>query len=133
MARKSKQTRVSKIPTPEEFKRADEQMAHLYRNLDQVAESFMADFRYICPETAHGFYIFAHEDNKFVPLFFFKKEKDTIASITDGTRERLIARLESVLAENGRGKPKENLICVEFDSDENVQRVFKGNYFYRLR
>jgi hypothetical protein len=56
-------------------------------------------------------------------------EKAADSGVTDDIGDFIYAELERV----GRGTRGEITVAFEFDSDENVQEHFEGDYLLRLR
>jgi len=72
------------------------------------------------------------EDNTFLAAIFFQ----TVADLTDATRrgypQQMIDFIYAELERYGRGAREDIQVHFEFDSDQNVQRVFGGDYRDRL-
>jgi len=68
---------------------------------------------------AFGVYVFYRESNQV--------ESSAASGLSDEIKEAVLVALESV----GRGQRSELNVRFEFDSDENVQKNFGGDYFWR--
>ncbi|MFO0942792.1 MAG: hypothetical protein U0930_18795 [Pirellulales bacterium] len=121
---------MSKIPSDEAFARAERMMAEDFRGLADVSNVINSR----CKEFPwfKRFYIIPQGDNGFRAYFFFRKDTDLIACKADGTTTAIEESVYEGLEQVGRGKRGEIVVAFEWDSDENVQRVFDGDYFRRL-
>jgi hypothetical protein len=148
------------IPSEEDFKRAHRYVQECNRNLDRVHDRVIRRLKKMCP--LHDFWIFyqGERDVAFWACIFFKKEHDLQAYFNKGglqeASDRVFLSLQhepeavrvtqvsgviqeivdlvyAELERFGRGKRGEITVAFEFDSDENVQANFKGDYFLRLR
>lgn len=122
---------MTNIPSDEEFARAKRLMAKESRNLDRVSENVKKRFKMQCP--LHNIYILSQRDVDFRTYVFFKEDKDIEACRRSGVVQDLIDSVYEELERAGRGKRGEITVDFEFDSDENVDRNFEGDYFLRLR
>ena len=65
--------------------------------------------------------------------FFYRLDLHVSAYATDGISRRLEQYFRLSLKEIGYPLSWQRSVTIDFDSDENVQNNFDGNYFYRLR
>ena len=121
----------SNIPSEEDFARAKKFMADRYRSLDAVENAVKLRFVPCCP--LHNVYLLAQEDVDFRAYVFFKKETDVLACKADGTTTAIETAFYDELARCGRGKRGEIVVAFEWDSDENVEKNYDGDYLSRLR
>lgn len=119
------------IPSEEDFARAKKFMAERYRNLDAVENAVKRRFLSHCP--LHNVYLLAQEDVDFRAYVFFKKDADVVTCKADGTTLAIEDAFYHELARFGRGKRGEIVVAFEWDSDENVERNYDGDYLSRLR
>lgn len=122
---------MNKIPSDEDFARADRLDRERSRNLDRVSRNVKDHFGEICP--LHNFYILPQRDNEFRAYVFFKEDKDIPACESSGVVQDFINFVYAELERAGRGKRGDITVAFEFDSDENVTANFEGDYFLRLR
>lgn len=119
------------IPTDEEFERASQQMREGSRNLDRVREMVLQTFKGKYP--LHDFFIMDQRDVDFRAYVFFKENKDVEESRHSHIDQEIIECVYAELERAGRGKKNEIKVAFEFDSDENVEAKFEGDYYLRLR
>jgi hypothetical protein len=122
---------MGNIPSDEELARAKRLAKERFRNLDQVRESVLRRFRGRCP--LHDFVVLPQgEDVEFRAYVFFKEDKDIETCRANGMTNDLAEAVYEELELAGRGSKEAVAVVFEFDSDENVSRVFRGNYYNRL-
>lgn len=66
-------------------------------------------------------------------LIFFKKDYELNNYKENGLIDNIKSKYMSLLDEYGYFKKFNDIVRIEFDTDENVKRNYKGNYFYRTR
>lgn len=124
-------TQMTKIPSDEAFARAKRQMAEDSRGLDAVCRAVNARFE--DERWFHRVYVLPQRDVEFRAYVFFKSD----AELQDPEAKVWRARIENAVREelerNGRGERDKVSVGFEYDSDENVDRNFDGDYLYRLR
>lgn len=84
-----------------------------------------------CP--LHNVYILWQRDVDFRAYVFFKMDHDIQECKINGITTAIEDAVYEELARYGRGKRADIVVAFEFDSDENVDRNFDGDYLYRLR
>lgn len=124
-------SKMSNIPSEEDFARAKRKMAERDRNLDLVCTKVKRRFMGVCP--LHNLYVLWQRDVDFRVYVFFKKEKDIEACKANGVASEIEDSVYDELDNAGRGKRGEILVAFEYDSDENVRRKYDGDYLLRLR
>jgi hypothetical protein len=122
---------MNKIPSDEEFARADRMMAERDRNLSQVSANVKRRFANRCP--LHNVYVLWQRDVDFRIYVFFQKDKDIDLCKVNGIVGQIEDCAYEELERAGRGKRGAITVAFEYDSDENVDRNFDGDYLYRLR
>lgn len=122
---------MNRVPSDEDFARADRLMAERDRNLDVVSTNVKKRFNNICP--LHNFYILWQRDVDFRAYVFFKEDKDIEECKVKGVFNEITDFVYAELERAGRGKRGEIEVAFEIDSDENVTANFEGDYFLRLR
>jgi len=131
-AQKSKmRARSTNIPTEADFARAKRRDAERNRHLDRVSENVKQRFVHRCP--LHNLYLFLDSKADFRMYVFFKTDADISQCKANGMTTAIEDAVYEELERYGRGKRSECVIAFEYDSDENVQRNFEGDYLLRLR
>ena len=122
---------MTDIPSNEDFERAKRLARERSRSLDSV--SFRVKERFGSKASVDCAYILPQRDVSFRAYIFFRTngdlEKAADSGVTDDIGDFIYAELERV----GRGTRGEITVAFEFDSDENVQEHFEGDYLLRLR
>ena len=122
---------MSNIPSDEDFERAKRLARERSRNLDDVCDRVREHFEGAAP--LHSVYILPQRDVDFRAYVFFRTNADIerceAAGLSREIRDQVYAELERA----GRGRRDEIRVAFEFDSDENVNRNFEGDYLLRLR
>jgi hypothetical protein len=124
--------KMTKIPSDEDFAKADRYMEKLDRNIKQVNKNVLLYFREICPMHAHNFYLIAEEETKFRAYIFYKTNKDIQLCKDKGIDRKIEDFIYEELKRQGRGSKGIIKVAFEFDSDENVSENYEGDYFLRL-
>ncbi len=119
------------IPSDEDFAKAKRLARARSQNIDLVNEIVKQHFEKICP--LHYFIIMPQRNNEFWAGVFFENDEVLLASKRNGITEDIECFVYAELERQGRGKREDINIVFEFDSDENVERNFGGDYFLRLR
>lgn len=119
------------LPSDEDFARADRWVSEAWRNLDEVCEAVKQIFSPLC--RLHNIYILPQGDVTFRAYIFYVSDKDIKSCEEQGITERMKDSIYEELERAGRGKKGDITVAFEFDSDENVDRCFGGDYFDRLR
>ena len=120
-----------KIPSDEDFARADKLMVERDRHLMGVCENVKRRFTRSCP--LHNVYVLWQRDVDFRAYIFFKKDKDVEDCKENGTMKAIEDAVYEELERHGRGKRGEIAVAFEWDSDENVDNRYDGDYLLRLR
>jgi len=123
--------RSTNIPTEEDFARAKRLDAQRNRHLDRVSENVKQRFVHRCP--LHNLYLFLDSEVDFRTYVFFKTDADISQCKANGMATAIEDAVYEELEWYGRGKRGECVVAFEYDSDENVQRNFEGDYLFRLR
>jgi hypothetical protein len=119
-----------KIPTPEDFERADKRWEEKSRICNAVSEAVRREF--VARGSLHKFFVMNQIDVDFRSYIFFKTENDLVASKLSGIREQIENFVYQELERAGGGKRGSIRLAFEYDSDENVKTMFKGDYVLRL-
>ncbi len=124
---------MSKIPSDDAFARAKRRMKERDRNMDRVNDVFREYFKKICSDRAHDSHIMAEDNFMFRAYIFFNKIKDVQVCEESGVSSQLQQFVYEELERQGRGNRNSMVVSFEFDSDENVQASFEGDYYLRMR
>lgn len=119
----------SNVPSAEHFERAKAIMRRDDRGLEEVRMRMLRQFGwqglhqfvvlYSPSRDAFGVYVFYGRSNQI--------ESAAASGLSDDIKEAVLVALESF----GRGQRSGLNVTFEFDSDENVQDNFGGDYFWR--
>lgn len=120
-----------KIPTEEDFARASASLEKGSRGLNQIRESILCN--YSREYKLHEFFIYDSTETSFRAYVFFEKEKDLKMAKKNREIEKIKLVIFKELERVERGGREEVDVVFEFDSHENVESKFEGNYFNRLR
>ena len=119
------------IPSEEEFERASAAMRVRDLGLGEVCARIMERFN--AQSLREAFIFYSEDKNTFFVSLFFCLSKQIKEAEESGLCERIKDALVEELVNVGRGTRDSIKIDVEWDSDENVQANFEGDYFLRLR
>lgn len=81
----------------------------------------------------HRIYILPQRDVDFRAYVFFKKQKDLEEYVFNDRLPSFEDAVFEELERFGRGKRNEITVAFEWDSDENVDKKFEGDYLQRLQ
>ncbi|MEO5913969.1 MAG: hypothetical protein ABIS50_07025 [Luteolibacter sp.] len=122
---------MSDIPTPEEFEMASQAMRQKARCLDDVREGVKR--RFGSPDPIREFFILSQRDVDFRAYIFFGRGEDLELAGKTGLQGKIVDFVFSELERLGRGSRDQIRMAFEFDSHENVEANFEGDYSLRLR
>jgi len=119
------------IPSEEEFARAKAAMRHRDRGLSDVRERVLRRFH---DRGVHEFFIFySPATNTFVAYVFYRSDREIAKGEESGLSAEIRDSVYEELTAVGRGEQNSLNVIFEFDSHENVERNYEGDYFNRLR
>ena len=122
---------TNRIPSKEDFARADKLDRERWYNLDMVEKSVFRHFKDLCP--LHDFALLPGRGlHGFQAYVFFEKDDDMEACKRSGLARQIEDYLYTELERAGRGHRTENSIRFEFDSHEHVVAKWGGDYYLRL-
>lgn len=122
---------MKKVLSEEDLARAKQKMRERDRHLTQVCENVKSRFMTVCP--LHAIHLIWQRDVDFRTYVFLKTDADVEFCKSNGTTAAIEAAVYEELERYGRGKRGEIVVAFEFDSHENVEKKFKGDYLLRLR
>lgn len=119
----------SKVPTEDEFVAASEALSKRSLGLSEIRENVLQKFQ----NDIHEFFVFDLSERSFKAYVFlqwnWQLDKDYKSGIASEIEEFVLQQLEYF----GRGKRDNLHLVLEFDSHENVDANFGGDYYSRLR
>jgi hypothetical protein len=114
------------------FERAVEERASDFDGLDEVSAAFTARFSALCP--LDYFSIMPGLGARtFQAYVFLKSHADVLACERTGLDTKMMDAVKDLVGQHRGGDREKFTIEFEFDSWENVERNYEGNYFLRLR
>jgi hypothetical protein len=121
----------NRIPSEADFARAAKLMADRDRHLDEVSADVEHRFSRIYP--LHKVVVLWQRDVDFRAYVFFKMDRDVESCQKNGAMDAIKNAVYEALEKYGRGKRNEIVVAFEWDSDENVDKKYDGDYLLRLR
>jgi hypothetical protein len=121
----------SSIPSDDDFARASAALKQRSRGLEEVRKMILAEFDEdgaVCE-----FFILDSSDRSFRAHVFFNLDQQIEKARQAGLTQRIEDAVFRALQTAGLGARDEIEVEFEFDSQENVERNFEGNYYNRLR
>ena len=123
-------SRDKNIPSEEEFVKASEALSKRSRGLSVIRGEILKKFQ---DKNIYEFFIFDISEYSFKAYVFFRWNKQ----LKELSKTNLSVEIENFiyrqLEDSGRGKKKDLQLKIEFDSHENVERNYGGDYFSRLK
>ncbi len=119
------------IPSDEDFARASAALSRRSRGLSQVSERILNLFRK--SDDIYEFFIMDCSDTSFRASVFFRWNLQIKEANDSGLSARIINAVYAELESVGRGARSAIKVEFEFDSHENVELNYEGDYFLRLR
>ena len=122
---------MTEIPSDDDFERVSRMMEERFKHLEKVKNKSKKYFSKRCP--LYDFYILPQGDSGFRAYVFFEKEEDKERCKKEGIFEQIEGFVLDKLERYGKGKREDISVAFEWDSNENVEAKFGGDYFARLR
>jgi hypothetical protein len=122
---------MNKVPSDEDFARANRVMQERFRNLSIVEENIVQRFERRCPLAK--FVLLPHDERSFEAYVFFETDKDIDACKRSGVTQEIIEAVYEELERAGRGTRPGITVRFGWDSHENVVINYDGDYLLRLR
>ncbi len=127
----SGQMTYNKIPSEEEFARAEALEEERDKGLSEVRDKLLEQFK---DKGVHEVFMFFSPDTEtFGAYVFYLTDK----LIDEAKKSGLASQIEEAVYEElenvGRGDRNSLKLDVEFDSHENVENNYDGDYYDRLR
>lgn len=119
------------IPSDEDFARASQAMSENNRGLDKVHDRITKRFKNTC---LHEFFMFySPKIGTFGAFVFFRSNEQIAAAEKSGLSSQIKQAVIEELENVGRGDKDTLKVDFEFDSHENVEANYEGDYYLRLR
>lgn len=118
------------IPSDEDFARASAVLKHRSRGLSEVSEKILARFK--TGGEIHEFFILDGSEHSFGAYVFYPTDADIVKAAESGLESRIKDAVFEELENVGRGNRNTVEVEFEFDSHENVERNYEGDYYNRL-
>ena len=119
------------IPSEEDFRRAEAADAEQHRGLSDVRDQMLHRFKK--DEVYELFMFYSEEIDTFGALVFYRWDKQIAEAEKSGLASQIKDAVFEELENVGRGSRDTIRVDFEFDSHENVEKYYGGNYFLRLR
>jgi hypothetical protein len=119
------------IPSDEEFAKASATLAKRSRGLSQVRDRILARFQ--GTGELHEFFVLDCSERSFRAFVFYRWERQIEEAERSGLEARIRNAVFNELENVGRGDRRAIQVDFEFDSHDNVERNYGGNYYNRLR
>jgi hypothetical protein len=124
-------TERRRVPSKDDIARARRLDAERSRGLETICESVRSRFR---DATAfREVFVLPQGDGAYRAYVFYSRESDVGACQTSGASDSIVAFVRARLDRLRGTSPGELDVTFEFDSEENVDANFGGDYFKRLR
>lgn len=121
----------NKIPTEEEFARAKAAIRENDRGLSDLREIIKKRFEKDSLYEIFTFY--SPKTDAFYPHVFLRWHHQIAEAEQSGLTDRIKDAVYEELERVGRGSRDSIKVNFEFDSHENVERNYEGDYFLRLK
>ncbi|MCP3920954.1 MAG: hypothetical protein GY714_00055 [Desulfobacterales bacterium] len=119
------------IPSEEDFRRAEIADRERQKGLSEVRDHILNRFS---KEGVYNFFIlFSPEKNYFGAFVFYRWDKQITEAKESGLSSKIVSAVYEELEKAGRGTRSTIEVEFEFDSHENVERNYEGDYYMRLR
>ena len=119
------------IPTAADFARASAAIKKYDRGLSEVRDQISKRFGDLGLHEVFVFY--SPANNLFVAHLFYHRNEQIATAEKSGLSSQIKHAVIEELVRVGRGKTNTIKIEFHFDSHENVDANFEGDYFLRLR
>ena len=119
------------IPTDEDFKRAEAADAERNRGLNEVSVQVLHRFE---KNDVHKVFMFySQRIDTFGAFIFYRWDKQISEAEKSGLASQIKKAVLEELENVGRGDCESLRVDFEFDSHENVEQNYEGDYCLRLR
>ena len=117
-------------PSDEEFARASAALRCRARGLSEARTRLLERFK---EKGLREIFIMDRAEYKFHAFVFYETNAQIQEAAASGLSREITLALHDELEAVGRGSCDENQVAVEFDSQENVEANYEGDYYLRLR
>ena len=122
--------RSRNIPSEEELARASAALRRRARGLSEVRARLLARFKERGLAEA---FVMDRAEHKFHVFVFYESNDQIRAAVRSGLSAEITKTVYKELEAVGRGDRDQNEVAFEFDSHENVEKNYEGDYYLRLR
>ena len=119
------------IPTDEDFKRAEAADADRNRGLSDVSSRILR--RFGGNDVHQVFMFYSPRIDSFGAFVFYRTNKQVAEAEESGLSSQIRQAVIEELGRAGRGDRDTLKVEFEFDSHENVEANYEGDYYLRLR
>lgn len=123
--------RKNRMPSKKDFERADAADAFRNRGLREVHDQTLNRFKN--DKLYEIFLFYSPAIDTFGVYVFYEFERHIKEAEESGLASRIQDAVIEELEKVGRGKRGELKVNFEFDSNENVEKNYEGDYYLRLR
>ncbi len=124
-------TEKRRVPSKDDIARARRLDAERSRGLETICESVRSRFRDAA--AFREIFVLPQGDGAYRAYVFYSRATDVGACQTSGVSDAVVAFVRAQLEQLRGTCPGELDVAFEFDSEENVETNFGGDYFKRLR
>ena len=124
-------TSNKRIPSDEDFARASAVLKKRSRGLSQVRDKILECFQN--SGELHEFFILDSSEKSFRAYVFYRWERQIKKAEESGLAIKIKNAIFNELQNFGRGSRETIQLEIEFDSHENVEKNYDGDYYCRLR
>jgi len=121
----------NKLPSDEDFRRASASIKRRSRGLSNVRERIK--YRFCDREVLHEFFILDCSEYSFRAYVFYRWDRQIAEAEESGLESKIVDCVFEELEKAGRGARNKVKVEFEFDSHENIERNYEGDYFMRLK
>lgn len=121
---------INNIPSDEDFARASAVLKKRSRGLSDVREKILRRFQN--KGEIHEFFILDCSENSFRAYIFYRWDKQIKEAERTGLASQIQDAVFDELNNVGRGDRNSIDVKFEFDSHENIDQKYEGNYYNRL-
>ena len=120
-----------RVPSEEDIARARRRDAERWSGVSRVCESVRSQF--VDETPLREILTLPQGDGAYRAYAFYARESDVAACQANGVSDQIVAFLRAELERVRGTAPGQLEVAFEFDSTENVDAKFGGDYFKRLR
>lgn len=119
------------IPSDADFARASAAMRKRSKGLSNVRDRIK--IRFFNRKEFYEFFIIDCFENSFRAYVFYRLNSQILVAEKSGLSSEIINAVYEEIETVGRGDRKTIKVEFEFDSNENIEENYEGDYYMRLR